>query len=235
MGGWFGGINLAALGTDAFVTKLDPNGNFLWAKGGGGSWLDRANGLALDAAANCYITGFFSRDATFGTTVLDNVNDSNDVFVAKLDADGNWIWAIRSGGANYETAQAIDVSPSGRCFITGRYMGSTSFGPHSLTSSGSNDWEIFVAALGVLPPLAPDGLELTKTGDDILLQWTAVTENINGTPITPLHYNVYYASLPDPDAPVTLLESVAGTSYAHTGGALGSETRSYLVKAVLAD
>lgn len=233
--GWFGSINITTSGIDAFAAKLDTNGNFLWAKKGGGASTDEANGIALDALGNSYITGYFTRNATFGTTVLNNVSDSNDIFVAKLDTSGNWVWATRSGGSNSEIAQAIVVDPSGTCYITGAYYGNTSFGSNNLSSTGGQNFDIFVAALGVVAPLDPENLQITKSGSDILLQWDEVTHNTLGTFITPSYYNVYYSSDPDTNSPVTLLDSVTGTSCTHIGGALGAEKRFYNIKAVLAD
>lgn len=236
MGGWFGSQYLEGW-DDVFVTKLDSSGNFVWAKRAGGGNSALANGIALDAEDNCYITGYFDGNATFGTTVLSSLNGSNDVFVAKLDTDGNWLWAIRGGGVNYDIAEDIEVSPSGTCYITGRYQGYTSFGSHNLSSLGAPamDWEVFIASLGVAPPLEPTNLLIEKSGNDVALQWDAVTENTLGQDIIPTHYKVYYASSPDPDASPTLVESVTGTSYIHSGGALDAETRFYFVKAFLQD
>lgn len=192
-----------------------------------------APGIALDSDANCYITGYYTRNATFGSTVLENINSSNDIFVAKLDSGGNWILALRTGGANSEIAQSIEVSPSGSCFITGAYYAATSFGTHNLASYGGSNFEIFVAALGVVPPLEPENLVISRVGNDIHLQWDAVTENTLGTDITPDHYNVYYTLLPYPDAPATFVESVSGTAFTHQGAASEAGKRFYHVTAVL--
>jgi PKD-like domain/Secretion system C-terminal sorting domain len=55
------------------------------------------NGISVDALGNIYLTGFFSfTSAQFGGFTLVNNNDGLDIFVVKLDANGNVIWAKNS-------------------------------------------------------------------------------------------------------------------------------------------
>ena len=50
-----GTFNLTTAGyDDAFVSKLDGAGNFVWARQLGGTVMDRANGVALDSSSNVY-------------------------------------------------------------------------------------------------------------------------------------------------------------------------------------
>ena len=45
-------------GTDAFIQKLDVNGNFLAAYKIGGTLDDAINGVNIDASGNVYVAGF---------------------------------------------------------------------------------------------------------------------------------------------------------------------------------
>src|SRR6266853_1971178 len=71
----FGDFMLTSTGGyDVFVAKYDSMGKVLWANQAGGSNFDDYGlAIALDAAGNCYVTGAFSGDATFGTNTLNNV------------------------------------------------------------------------------------------------------------------------------------------------------------------
>ena len=52
--------NLTSAGVaDAFVLKLDSNGNYVWANQIGGTEADQANSVATDASGKVYITGYF--------------------------------------------------------------------------------------------------------------------------------------------------------------------------------
>jgi hypothetical protein len=104
--------------------------------------------IALDAAGNSYVAGYFTGTARFGVTVLKSVSLSEpDVFVAKLDAEGNYLWAQSAGGSGYEWPNAIAVDSQGNAYITG-YFGSSvaTFGGLSL-SNASEAGDAFVAKL----------------------------------------------------------------------------------------
>jgi predicted outer membrane repeat protein len=145
--------NLSSAGDfDIFVSKLDSNGNFVWAKGMGGADGDAANAIAVDVAGNIYTSGYFLDTADFdpgaGTTNLSSAGDS-DIFVSKLDSSGNFVWAKSMGGADGESAFAIAVDSAGNVYTSGDFQGQVDFDPgggtYNLTSAGSLD--IFVSKL----------------------------------------------------------------------------------------
>lgn len=129
---------------DIFVAKLGPQGTWLWAVSAGGASDDHGYAIALDSESNLYITGDFWGSAAFGATTLTS-NGSIDVFAAKLDSSGNWLWARNAGGANVEYGYGIALDPSGNLLLTGHYSGTTGFGTYTSVSAGLFD--IFVAKL----------------------------------------------------------------------------------------
>lgn len=141
----FGNITLPnSGGHDIFIAKIDANGNWLWAKKAGGSSFDISNGITVDNNGNCYVTGHFSATASFGSYTL-NSSGGQDVFVAKLDTNGNWLWAKRAGGTQNETASGIAIDNLGNCLIAGEFYGTAAFGSTNLTSN--NNLAVFVAKL----------------------------------------------------------------------------------------
>ena len=75
--------------------------NFEWAKGIGGSGLDSGLSLAIDSEGNVYTTGSFQGTADFdpgaGTFNLTSAGET-DIFISKLDSQGNFEWAKNFGG-----------------------------------------------------------------------------------------------------------------------------------------
>ncbi len=158
----FGGHTLTATPNgnndpDGFVAKLDPAGNWLWAVSIPCTGYIRARGLAVDGTGNCLVTGQFLNNAAFGNETLVSAG-SSDVFVAKLDPAGNWLWAQRMGGTEVENGYGIAVDGSGCAWICGNFQGSVTVGAETLTSLGGFD--IFAAKLN------PDGnwLEAVRAG-----------------------------------------------------------------------
>lgn len=126
---------------DMFLLKYNASGNLLWAKSFGGPNADAATGVYLDQSGNCFVTGYFRSPAVvFDTTTLNNSTASIDIFLAKLDAAGNVLWARSGGGTNTEEVSGIAVDAGGNCLITGRFSSATAtFGTTVLTNSSFND------------------------------------------------------------------------------------------------
>jgi len=73
--------------TDSFLTKLDSDGNYEWARTWGGSSLDMANCVFVDTSDNIYIGGYFYMTADFDPGLgTDNhtSSGSSDSFLLKL-------------------------------------------------------------------------------------------------------------------------------------------------------
>ncbi|MBI1765707.1 MAG: SBBP repeat-containing protein [Acidobacteria bacterium] len=111
-----------ALG-DVFVAKLNPAGNALvFAAIIGGSDVEHANGLALDAQNNVYLTGrTFSPDYPRTPGALKTtLSGDYSAFVTKLNASGNaLLYSTYLGGNNNSTGWGIATDAQGRAFVAG--------------------------------------------------------------------------------------------------------------------
>ncbi|MBK6345508.1 MAG: SBBP repeat-containing protein [Bacteroidales bacterium] len=131
---------------DIFINKLDTSGNFIWAKGLGGNDYEKAYAITPDKEGGVYITGYFESYMDFdpgpGTFYLGTEGD-DDVFVLKLDASGEFVWAKSWGWAAEDRAYAIVVDDEGNVYTTGSFFGPVDFDPGPdtfvLFSSGFSD------------------------------------------------------------------------------------------------
>ncbi|WP_165253388.1 hypothetical protein [Paludisphaera soli] len=111
---------------DPFVAKYAPDNTLVWVRRMGsegrdttGYGTESGDALAVDAAGNVYVTGDFLGQADFGPFTLSS-SGSTDVYVAKLDPNGNFLWA-RSWGrsATEDFGQAITVDDAGNVVSAG--------------------------------------------------------------------------------------------------------------------
>jgi hypothetical protein len=139
-------------GRDIFIQKLDPNGELIWVKQIGGTSFDYAYSIALDAYANVFITGAFKGTADFdpgpGTVNLSS-NGNDDIFIQKLDTDGNLIWAKAMGGSQNEGGKAITIDLNGFIYVTGYFYGTLDFdiGTETISLTSLGGAEIFIQKL----------------------------------------------------------------------------------------
>lgn len=143
-------FNLTSNGTwDVFIQKLDTDGNFIWAKSIGSASHEAYCSIALDGSGNIYVTGNYSdtMDSDPGAATFNLIsNGFYDIFILKLDTDGNFIWAKSIGGMHPDLNPSITTDTSGNVFVIGNYMGTIDFDPNvgtfNLTSQGYYDFFI---------------------------------------------------------------------------------------------
>ncbi|MBK9401416.1 MAG: SBBP repeat-containing protein [Bacteroidetes bacterium] len=145
--GYHWGLNLFPNqgNTDVFIIKYDTDGNLLWAKTMGGPNQDFGNSLAVDDSGNVYTFGFFNSTVDFNPgfgasdTFFLTSAGARDVFVSKLDAGGNFVWARRAGGTGNDTSSEIVLDDLGFIYVAGGFAGTSSYGNITLTSFGNAD------------------------------------------------------------------------------------------------
>lgn len=139
-----GGVLVSAGNLDVFVAKFSPAGSQLWSKRFGSTQGQTPRAVATDEHGNVYIAGAFKTSIDFGGGVLTSAG-SDDIFLAKLDADGNHLWSKRFGSsADAQVAQSVTVDASERVTIGGCFRGTVNFGTGMLISPGTLE-DAFVA------------------------------------------------------------------------------------------
>jgi hypothetical protein len=135
---------------NVFINKLDPFGNFVWAKSlsalssGGGSW---GQSLTVDKIGNVYTTGFFGGildiDPGPATSTISSFGGTQDIFINKLDGSGNPVWCKQLGGGGDDMPNSIVMDSSCNIYSTGTFKNTADFDPGpgiaNFISAGNED------------------------------------------------------------------------------------------------
>ncbi|MEO9512994.1 MAG: hypothetical protein ABJN84_13900 [Flavobacteriaceae bacterium] len=161
---------------DFWVVKVDENGTMLWEKSLGGTGIEISYDIAKTADGAYAITGnTFSSD-----TDVSRNNGESDVWVIKIDDNGNLVWEKSFGGMGFDAARGIKTTLDGGFVIAGN---SKSSDGDADENNGENDlWVIKTDANGNLQyqkSFGGSGLDYgfdaleTKDGSLILVGETA--------------------------------------------------------------
>jgi len=127
-------FNLSSAGDyDVFISKLDSNGTFVWAKRIGGIGEDRGTSLALDSVGNVYYTGSFRNTVDFNPNAgVNNLTETGygNTFVSKLDSQGNFVWAKNISNSNND-GFSITLDIFGNVLICGSFNNTADFDPNA--------------------------------------------------------------------------------------------------------
>ncbi len=122
-----------------YVLKLDHLGNFRWAKRLDGLAGHNGTPVSVDLSGNAYISGSFRGDVDFDpgpgiskitstkSIIPPNTNYtySHDVFLLKLDGEGNFMWVNKWGSNSHDAAIEIANGPSGEIYTLGLFSDTT--------------------------------------------------------------------------------------------------------------
>jgi gliding motility-associated-like protein len=151
--GVYGPFSITSNGEwDAFIFKMDKDGNWLWAEGFGSNKTDRANSIAIDVCDDIYICGeyrnpmvFPGANASNGTDTLSH-KQKRDVFVAKMNNQGDWKWAKRARSEGTDKPYQMSVDINKQVFLGGTARGEMTFsnglvvGPQIAGDTTASSW-----------------------------------------------------------------------------------------------
>ncbi len=120
------------------VQRLPAQG-FLWVRTSGGASDDSASACVRDSSGNIYTSGFFDGTLSIGNTNLMSYG-GRDIFLAKHDSAGNFLWVRQAGGTNSDEGRGLSFSTSGYIFLTGSFEGTAAFGSTNVTATGSGPY-----------------------------------------------------------------------------------------------
>ncbi|HEX6426163.1 MAG TPA: T9SS type A sorting domain-containing protein, partial [Niastella sp.] len=157
-------------GGDAWIVRLGSKGNVVWQKCLGGTKSDV--GRYITPTADGYIVVGESMSIDGDVT---GGHGGSDIWVVKLDKNGNIMWQKCLGGSNEEKASGIKQTADGGYIISGTthsndgdvqgFHGSTDMWVVKLTSNGALEWQKCLG--GSYLEFSYD-IELTATGGYIV-------------------------------------------------------------------
>ncbi len=109
---------------DAFVLKLNPQGERIWTKTIGGIRDELSYSILTDNEKNIYLTGFFEHVVNFdqeGTGFNLHSGGNTDTYIYKINKDADLIWAKSFGGPDNVYGHAATFDIYGNIFVTGSF------------------------------------------------------------------------------------------------------------------
>jgi hypothetical protein len=149
---------------DAFATKFTYAGQLVYSTYLGGGDSDEGFGIAVDTAANTYVTGRTYSATSFPTRkAFQSLNaGSYDAFVTKLTVSGQPVYSTYLGGGDSDEGFGIAVDTSGNAYGTGRTYSATSFPTwNAFQSLNAGSYDAFVSKLAAAQP-PPAAASLAK-------------------------------------------------------------------------
>jgi len=110
----FSGVSVTTYGDyDIFLAKYNCHGDLVWVRTAGGLNGDDSFSLVLNSSGQIYLTGSIDSDPMYPVTFFDTVlttEPTRDMFLAKFDTSGNFIWGKFAGPGTQNTfAQGFDI------------------------------------------------------------------------------------------------------------------------------
>lgn len=121
--------NTNAGNEDILIAKYDKNGNKLWTRSFGTAGTDAARDLRVSGSGALFLVGYTTGSLDGATTP-----GGSDLFVAKLDADGNVLWVRQMGTPADDAAYGITFDATNTLYVAGSTSGDLD--GHANTSGG---------------------------------------------------------------------------------------------------
>lgn len=128
-----------------FLCKLNPSGQLQWREVWDDTGFFMSAGMTCDQNGNIVITGgaMGTVDLDPGPATLQVPTDSFDVFILKVDPNGNFVYGRVFGGSGFDYAIHIETDGSNNILLAGFFVGGVDMDPglgtYYLNSAGGDD------------------------------------------------------------------------------------------------
>ena len=127
---------------DMFHATLTTNG--VWQEvtnSGGGGW-ESIESIVFDSRDNALVVGTYTSAFSLGVdnlTDLDSDGDKRDIFLAQIDSNNQWEWAVSGGGTGDDTARSIQLGENESPIVGLHIQNTVQFSNFTLNSTGYDD------------------------------------------------------------------------------------------------
>ncbi|MEO8591397.1 MAG: T9SS type A sorting domain-containing protein [Flavobacteriales bacterium] len=129
-----------------FVTKFAYNGTEFWTNTSANYGVAHlGDGICANDVGELCITGEFFNSISWGGITLEAGTPEATIYVAKLNSDGEPIWAQKAGAGGYAIGESVDMDAQGNAYVTGFYRGTIAMGGLVLPGPGDLSYDVFVA------------------------------------------------------------------------------------------
>ncbi len=185
---WGSPVRAFTADRDAFVAKLNNNGNLIWNTFLGGSADDGGAGIALVENENVFVSG--ESEATWGSPIRPYTGEGTDIFIAKVDSSGNLGWNTFLGSNGYDRDSSVALDGNGNVYAAAMspstwgspirpYSGGDDAFVAGLDTNGNLIWNTF---LGSSANDGAKGIAVSQNGSVYVLGYSAASW---GSPIRP--------------------------------------------------
>lgn len=137
---------------DGYIAKFDSIGNLLWVNGLHGTINTRVLNLDIDKSDNLIVSGSFDNHFSYGSiNGPDSISTGNrsDVFVLKINPNGNWIWGKSYGGSSFVSGSSLTTDYQDNIFLSGSFENSIDFDPSSsvFQKTAKGTYDVYILKL----------------------------------------------------------------------------------------
>ncbi len=117
----------------SFLLKLNNSGIFQWVQQIGDNGPTQSYGVKTNSNNDVFVVGSFQTGVNFnpnGPAQTKTSNGGKDIFIKRVDNNGNFVWVKTIGGTGNDVAQALTIN-NYQIYITGQFSGTVDFDPNA--------------------------------------------------------------------------------------------------------
>lgn len=131
---------------DSFIAKYDSEGELVWVKQLGGAGNQIISSIELDLNGNILVAGSISADTDFNFAAaasIQLVSSAKNAFIAKYDANANFLWCTSAGGSGYSEVYHLVLDSEGNACAAGNFGNFCDFGAETILNSQGLHGDLF--------------------------------------------------------------------------------------------